>query len=276
MEIVWFDLLGLPRHLLELIFDMLMVLDRIRLNMALPRRDVIVKTSFTCTQTDRKLVTMQRYFKKRFESGQPILYKDLKGPMIGLIGSRVLDPTVAELFENAPQLAIGFKQRIFSTNLVNLIKRKDKLCDINMYVVEGGGQFCTDDVTHALETHGTPAMYAAIVKSNNPFQEALQTYWQSFVFGVVCNKNESGLLSHIMQQSPYIADMTRNYLASMSVLQWFVTDPQKLKQVVEHVGVTTPVLHALLDVASSRLIMHSVKYIQLTLRARLSILDDRE
>lgn len=256
----FFDLMGLPTSILERIYDMLAVYDRAKLNMALLKQDMVTKTTMTCTETNMKLATMHRYFKRRM--GSNILSKDLSSEMFDLITTNLTDPTVVSVLADFPALAVGLRRGIASARLIALIELQ-QVFDLGQYTgdIEVNCQ-SVEDVRHALEVYGTPEIYDLFMAHGFPFREAVQNNWESFVFGIVCKRNRTGLLPHIMQLSVENANLTRLYLAQTSTLIWFLTEPDKLQQVVDHVGVTTIVLNQLLDTAASHLFMRSVTYLE--------------
>lgn len=259
-----FDLLLLPRSLLEKVYDLLLICDRAKLNLCLPRGLRVTKTTSTNEEKDLQFAALYLFFNRR--DGFRVDSKGLSSQMCEFIKSNLSDPTVADILSRFPDLAFGFVKGADFDNLVRYIKGHVVL-DFRLLLtstlgcLSEGNEVWSEEVMNALEMHGTPDMYDAIMANPNLLQDALISNWRSFVFGIVCKRNAYGLLSHIIELSGDNALNARHYLSQTSTLLWFLGEPSKLKQVVDHVGVSTHVLHELMDASSSRLLMRSVQYL---------------
>lgn len=257
------DLLNLPRHLLESVYDLLHVKDRFRLNMALPHAHTITDTLATCPENDKKLAIMQTYFKR---IGHELTYNTLTCQMVELIEENLEDPTVREVLQHNPAFLLGFENRFKINEMVKLIRSPNDLAiDEESFSMKCDNLSGCEEVMGYFERYGRPATFDIIMRGTSALQQSFLENWSCFVFGIICKGNEHGLLKHIMEQSNNTnkyAEKTRAYLANENILLWFINNPKQLREIVDNVGVTKEILMTLLNAASSQLYIDSVIYLK--------------
>ncbi len=123
-------ILELPTEVQELVYDKLMIQDRISLNKALPSKKRFYKTSQTCKQKDIKLHVLMHVFKKNKVSA-----KDISGKLYRFLCENDHDPTIQHIFRENPEL--NPKNGSNNVNYLSVILRKvDNQEDVHKEIEE--------------------------------------------------------------------------------------------------------------------------------------------
>lgn len=250
-------LLDLPRELLGLLYDKLEISDRVRFNIALPKRLHISNTMCTTVENDEKLTVIHRFFQRRVRA--PVTRGDMSYAMRRFFHDNNDDPTVVRVIKEFPQLSQ--LSRKTSTEPATLVRQGQLETCVWADVEE-------EDVllVQAMKERGTPAMFDSLMASDNGIRRCVLQNPYLFCFGIVNYRNRCGLLSHILQlgvNNPcnFPVESMKADLSSRRTLDIFLETPDKLKVIVDVVGVTSHVMDDLVEDAASKLLMPSLTYL---------------
>lgn len=260
-------LTDLPRELLEQVYDLLEVSDRVRLNLSLPKGSAVTKTTRTSTANDAKIAVVYMFLKRRASllGASEVRVNEMSPAMCKFFQKNITDPTLIRIATEMPQVVpapLAVHGRLL-LDLITMIRERQP--------IDAGAiawtEFVYDieDVVQAVVTSGTPNMFDKFMATHNCFQTYILQHFNSFVFGLV-NYGNSSLLTHLMHlqnQTEFSAlvDSSRSYLASSTVLHVFISCEDKVQAIVECIGVEMPVLQRLLEEASRRMLMPTVMYL---------------
>lgn len=248
-------LLDLPRELLALVYSMLEIGDRIRMNISLPKGAVIARA----LDKDRQLVVIRLFFKRRIRMvGAPAVQReDTSSAMRRFFQENNRDPTILRIVCELPQLAqLTWKP---SVDPLALFMGQNHMLGI----VWANDEKDAASVVYAVQSRGTPAIFDCLMATDNLVRAHVVRDPGSFVFGLVSMSNTQGLLSHVMQLGEdndrgFSVATARRYLSSLSISRIFLPSPLKLKNIVDAVGIPTAVLEDLLEEAAMRLLLPTV------------------
>lgn len=251
-------LLNLPCELLAIVYQMLEIADRTRLNIALPKGAAVTDVN------DRKLALIHMFFKRRTRimGASEVTLDDTSSAMRRFFQENRLDPTILRVFRESPELAkISWNTSVDPIALIMgqepMDLRAISWADVEQDVMS---------VVQAVESRGTPAVFKSFMATENLVRAHVLNNSGSFVFGLVNCMNASGLLKYIMSlgddnEYGFPIRVARSYLASPRISRIFLATPLKLKVIVDLVGIPNIFLDNLLEDAARRMLLSTVDYL---------------
>lgn len=262
-------LMDLPHFILENIYSLLEISDRVRLNLALP----ITSRVTTDTKKDKVLVLIHRIFQKITLRGclSQQTINDLGSSVTTFLIDNSCDPTVTRLLSEMPLVAAVVKLRSTMCPLACLIMsqpvgQKPIVWD------ESKAYYNLREIMDTMWRHGTPAIFDALMASKNPFSEAIKKDSMSCVLSIVDYQNTGKLLAHYISLATYRgspftcpvkADKILHYFKDsdrLIIMRW--NSPQQLRMLVEEVGVSQTVLNNLVEHYANYLETEAVSYLE--------------
>lgn len=255
-------LLNLPTELLERVFDILEVVDRIKLNVALGDAAVL-KTSRTTTDRDTKLAVVHMFFKRqaRTVGVSAVSCEDISSLMSQFIATNLDDPTIQNVVRDFPQIAsLRCPPCIDRSTIERLVQRSQmEWADIRAEDIRS--------VLYILSDIGSPAMFRSIMSVDNHVRTHIIKEPDLFVFGLLnMSWNQGGLLKYIMDLPDgndlgFPVAQARAYLSRLNIATIFLSRPEQLRTIVETVGIDATTLQGLVVEAAKRFYVPSVIYL---------------
>lgn len=258
--------MDLPWEILGLVYDMLEISDRVRLKMALPRGVSITKTMLTTTGNDTKLGVVHRFFKRRTRilGASAFNREDMSATMRKFFVENSTDPTICRIIHESPHLSkVSWTQ---STDPATII-RQGQSADVGLSGIVWSD--VEEDVVHIVQVvkeTGTPAVFDSFMASDNCVRRHVLKNAPQFVFGLVNYMNACGLLAHIMQLGDentmgFPVALVRRYVSSWSTCRIFLDSPEKLRIIVEIVGMPSSVMDDLAEDAARKMLIPTLEYL---------------
>lgn len=183
--------LDLPTEIQGLVYDKLMIEDRIALNKAVPLKKRRYKT---CKQKDAKLHVLLHVFKKH-----RVAAKDISGKLYGFLCENADDPTIKHIFQDNPEF--NPKNDPKSINRISLILAKMQKNEHVHKEIEDALELTAVDIKTMLEhaaKHCLPEYWKALCGIKK-IKEEMRTLKGNFVviFNMI-NYHNIELLKHVV------------------------------------------------------------------------------
>lgn len=256
-----FRLLDLPSELLERVYDMLEIVDRVKVNVALGHAS-IVNTTRTNTQRDSELATVHMFFKRQARGLASVFNcTDISTVMSNFITMNLDDPTIHRVVNEFPQLsAMTCPPCVTAETIHRMIAR-------NEIVWADVRPEATTDVLRILTSTASPTLFDSIMSVDNHVRTSVIRQADFFVFGLV-NTGSHGftLLRYVMALPDdnafgFPVSTVRTYMSSYSIVSIFLKRPAQLKAIIQWVGIDSSTKDALILEAARRFYVPSVFFL---------------
>lgn len=263
------SLLDVPRPILENIYNLLEISDRVRLNVALP----IASRVIIDTKKDKKLALIYRLFKKIGLEG-PLSdkkFNEFTSSVTTFLSDNSSDPTVVGILSEMPLLAADIKVRSTMCPLAALIMSQP-VGQTTIVWDESTAYYNRREVMDTMWRYGTPAIFDALMASKNPFSDAILKDTLCCMRTIVDLENTGRLLAHYMTLAtnrthpftcPVKADKILHYFNDsdrLITMRW--NSALQIRLIVEEVGVCQTVLDALIEHYAKHLETETVSYLE--------------
>lgn len=205
-------LLDLPPDMRQLIYERLEIKERIMYNSTVPREAAV--TISRDHEKEKKLAVLHRYVERkvRLGGGAALTPESLSQSMHDFIHQNYHDPTVTHALRHIPYIRPPTIALSPMERLVTLIRAKE------LFGTAGIQWDAIQDIYRVvweMTTHGTPAIFDAMMATSNPFSAAVLASPTMFMKDLLWHSNPEGLFSHIMQSRVSSSDGIAHHLPKL-------------------------------------------------------------